>query len=132
VLERLESPQSRSVLSGYRSPRPAFPSVQAIQGQASLLRACGGCIGMHLSAYFGKRVCYHGHMCMCKPLPLSICSWLADNVACVDCAHFNHAHCRQSVTDTFLNSSRVFIVVVICKSSAVDIKELGGGMTLRL
>jgi len=29
------------VLSGYPSPRPASPCVQALQSQASLLRACG-------------------------------------------------------------------------------------------
>ena len=26
------------------------------------------------------------------PLPLSVCSWLADTVACIDHAHFDHAH----------------------------------------
>jgi len=49
-----ESPQSRSVLSGYPSPCPASPCVQALQGQASLLRW----VEMRVSAYFGKRL--HG------------------------------------------------------------------------
>ena len=50
-----------------RSPRPASPCVQALQGHASLLRACGeqGCAyrRTQVNVY---TVCYHGHMCMCK------------------------------------------------------------------
>ena len=73
---------------------------------------------MRISAYFGKRL--HGilsstHVPTRAPLPLSVCSWLADTVACVDHAHFRHRH-RHShrqrhileLTCGFNNSNNLF------------------------
>jgi len=76
---------------------------------------------MHLSAYFAK--CIHGvlsrthvHVQTRAPLPLSVCCWLADTVACVEYAHFDDAHfCHRhrrvpELICGFNNSSDVFSV----------------------
>ena len=71
------------------------------------------------------------------PLPLTVCSWLADTVACVDHAHFDHAHRHRPAgqpvsitgqpptpaTDNLVSPTLVVLIIVYgCASAATQVR----------
>jgi len=103
--------------------------MQALQGQASLLRACGeyGCAYPPTSVNV-YTVCYHGHMCMCKHAHLyrsalqllSVCRPRAASHA-----HYHRQPCAATDTYGFNNSMEYRQISFRCTRSAVLVHLVG-------